>query len=233
MTDPRHPYARVALEVLRVYQRSPDLPHPFYLSLLRRQLCDLTPTGGSYVLKGDNVWSSNGYTYQVDAPTEWRDEGLTHDAEERACDEPGHHLSSRVVGAPFYHPLRKDADVQLTRLMDFYDTYRGRLRLATDAETAALRADRNASFIPDIRPLGRPATAADVKAGLAVFHQDGKGRTWTGPSPTQVSLKADAKEKRPPVGLVVQVEADADGKAVYGVIFRHGVRKVRADEVAP
>jgi hypothetical protein len=78
---------------------------------------------------------------------------------------------------------------------------------------------------------GRPATAADVKAGRAVFHLDGTGRAWTGPVPTQVVLKADAKKKSPPAGVVVQAETDANGKAVYGVIFRHAIRLVLADEV--
>jgi hypothetical protein len=33
--------------------------------------------------------------------------------------------------------------------------------------------------------------------------------------------------------VVVQAEADANGKAVFGVIFRYEIRTVRADEIAP
>jgi hypothetical protein len=46
-----------------------------------------------------------------------------------------------------------------------------------------------------------------------------------------VTANGDATTKRLGRGLVVQDEADADGKAFYGLIFRREVRTVRSDEV--
>jgi hypothetical protein len=86
-------------------------------------------------------------------------------------------------------------------------------------------------FIPDIRPLGRPATADDVRAGRAVFHLGGKGKLADQPLPAWVLLKADAGKKHPARGLAVQAEVGPDRAVRYGVIFRHAIREVPASEV--
>jgi hypothetical protein len=108
------------------------------------------------------------------------------------------------------------------------------------------------AYAPDIRPLGRPATAADVAAGRAVFHRDGKGKPAAHP-PGTVILKPAARTswvptdgpvwlglacwlatwERTEAGLVLQAEVGPDGKLVYGVVFRHAIRTVQADEVEP
>lgn len=234
MTDPRHPYYPVLLGAAVQADRHPIwTQHPFGLVVLRREMNDLTPTAESYTLEDIAALGPKGTSVKVSGLAEWADrrQFFTH-AEERACDEPARRLSELLIGAPFYHPLHHEADLRLTRLMDFFDTHRGRLRPATAQERAALGMRRDDHVcIPDLKPLGRPATAADVKAGLAVFHLAGKGRVWNGPRPTTVVLKADAKKERLSAGLVVQAEMDAGGKVVYGVIFRHAIRMVRADEV--
>ena len=87
------------------------------------------------------------------------------------------------------------------------------------------------TFIPNIPPRNRPATPANVKAGNAVFDLGGKGKLADTKLPAWLLLKTEAKEKYPAFGLVVQAEVGPDGKTVYGVVFRHDIRAVKAEEV--
>jgi hypothetical protein len=232
MTDPAHPYFPTLLAALKAPSRDPWTAHPYWLNCARRLLTDRSAAGGRYSLEGSVVNGPADQWWGVRGRPEWADRSrFLPEVAERECDEPAILLSEHVLGAPFYHPLRKDADLQLAALTAFIDKYRRRVRLATYAERSALRSRGTNVFVPDIRPLGRPAAAADVKAGAAVFHLDGKGLVWTGPVPSKVVLKAAANNRS--TGLVVQAEADADGKAVFGVIFRHELRMVRADEIEP
>jgi hypothetical protein len=82
-----------------------------------------------------------------------------------------------------------------------------------------------------VRPLGRAATADDVKAGKAVFHQGGKGKVADLKLPAVAVLKHDENKERPPRLLIVQAEVGPDGKAIYGVITRADIRMVPADEL--
>jgi hypothetical protein len=231
---PTHPYFPLVRTELRERRNAIWTTHPVCLAVLRHELHDDLPTGGSYRLeKGDSIRGpSDNQLHAMPSSKEWADLRRFHTlVKERACDAAGLRLSELVLGMPFFHPLCTDADDRINHIAQFLDRYPGRIRVATDSERSALSVEDDRAFIPDIKPLGRPATAADVTAGRAVFHLDGKGRDWKGPVPPKVMLKADAKKENPPAGLVVQAEADANGKAVYGVIFRHAIRKVRADEV--
>jgi hypothetical protein len=159
-----------------------------------------------------------------------------------------------LAGVDPYHPLHRDADKSLERLKTYLDLHRGQFRRLTDSEAArlALRGPEPL-FIADIRPLGHPATAADVASGRAVFHLDGKGKCADAKLPAWLVRKSDASRPAPienpalgylalarllnesdqplPAGLIVQAETGPDGKNAYGVIFRHSARAVRADEV--
>jgi hypothetical protein len=238
MTDPAHPYfptARGAL--LAANSDAVWTTHPFCLSVLRRSLTDRRLTGETYAyqLRGNVVAGPSDRRTIANWPVEWEVEGRILDkAPERTCDTSAILLSDLVFGAPFYHPLCTDADARLAALTTFVDKYRWRARPMTESERSVLLDDRGLSvFIPVIKPLGRAATAADVKAGRAVFHLNGNGRVWAGAIPARVRVRSEPSSGRFSQGLVVQAEADADGKAVFGVIFRHELRMVRADEIEP
>jgi hypothetical protein len=159
-------------------------------------------------------------------------------------------ITALVVGIPPFHPLHRDAAKSLPALKAFLDRHGRRFRRLTEAEARRYDLRGDPAYAPDIRPLGRPATAADVAAGRAVFHLGGKGKPVANP-PAAVVLRpavrqawvpADgqvwlgltlwlATSERPQYGFVVQAEAGPDGKVVYGVIFRHAIRAVGADEV--
>src|SRR5262249_25796090 len=135
-------------------------------------------------------------------------------------------------GVPFYHVLQADPEQSVRRIKEFLELYRDRFREMNpeEQERFGIRFMRNA-YIPDIKALGRPATSADVKTGNAVFELRGKGQVADGALWGWLLLKSEARKESPPVGLVIQCERGADGKRVYGVIFRHSIRAVRAEEV--
>ena len=87
------------------------------------------------------------------------------------------------------------------------------------------------TFLPAIRPLGRAATAEDVKAGTALFHLGGKGKPAELSLPATAVLKRDAKLKEPPRTLIVQAEVGPDGATTYGIIAPHEVRAAAAGEL--
>jgi len=282
-------YPLVARAMLDAYEDSYEdrlwRRHPFCLAVLRRGLDETRRTGRHFYLRGDQIEESRarlpeshrlqlllnaaidglrerrrGLTTARPDPKDWNEH-----AEEKSCDVAATRLVDLVAGVPPYHALHRDAEQSLARLKDFLDRHRGRFRRLTEAEATRLSPASGApTFVPDICPLGRAATAADVTAGRAIFHLDGKGRPADIQLPAWAILKGEAsnlskllsssteqadwqsvkelrgywlaaqrllKEPGPAAGLIVQAETGPDGKVVYGVIFRHGIRKVAADEV--
>jgi hypothetical protein len=137
-----------------------------------------------------------------------------------------------VAGLPEPHPLHPDADRVLTELRTTSLRYEGRLRALPWSECVRLGPRRlPVTYAPDIRPLGRPATSADVRAGDAVFELNGQGRLADVKLPAWILPKGGAEGKPAPWGRAVQAEVGPDGKVVYGAIFRRAIRPVTADEV--
>src|SRR5207249_4045633 len=135
-----------------------------------------------------------------------------------------------------FHPLLTDADDRIREGRVLMDRFAGHIRVLSRDERLLFRGDRPEQFgrqngpfyVFDIRPPDRPATAADVAAGRAVFHLGGKGRGAGTTLPAWCVLKPDAGETHPPRGLVVQAEVGPDGTVTYGVIFEHAMRAVPA-----
>jgi hypothetical protein len=164
-------------------------------------------------------------------------------APERICDVAAEKISEIVFGVPAYHPLLKDADVRLKALKEALDRYSYRPATAAEIEALAGQMGHDPGFVPDIQPLGRAATADDVRKGKAIFHQDGKGKLADAKLPLEAVLKnaGDAPSDREPqhrgrprkVGgvLIVQAEIGPDGKVKYGVIMSHELRTLAADDV--
>jgi len=247
--------------------------HPFCLTVLRQSLDDTRLTGRHFYLRGDEIEHTpllerqdvrlrflleeingrrdrpSGLPADHPDPKDW----LEH-AEERVCDVAAQRLTQFLAGIEPYHPLHRDADKSLERLKSYLDLRRGQFRRLSDLEAARLAlTGPDPLYIADIRPLGRPATAADVAAGRAIFHLDGKGKLAELKSPAWLILKADATQpvasgnaamdyviraslltgadQQLPAGLIVQAESGPDGTNMFGVIFRNSTRTIRADEV--
>ena len=148
----------------------------------------------------------------------------------RRCDLAGQ-LCGAVAGLPEFHPLLKDVEGRLKSLREAIDKYPGKYRAITPAEDHAITwSGYNGWFMPDIAPLGRPATIADVNAGKAVFHFDGKGKLPKLDLPARGTWPKAAKEKGARTCLIVQAETQPGGDTFYGVIEHHAIRMVPARE---
>jgi hypothetical protein len=228
LAAPDHPWgdmvARSVLTGDSVFDR-----HPVCLAVLRRALDDSTLTGRDYYLRSDEIELTGPDRKPVRTklpPSKPEPSGWVEHAAERERDGAAERLAGLVAGAPRYHPLHRDADRILADVRAILDRYQFRRMTRAEAWRFGFHS-RETGFVPDIPPLRRPATADDVAAGLAVFHLDGKGSAAHVTLPTWVALKGRSFTE----GLVVQAEVGPDGHVVYGAIFRHGIRAVRADEV--
>ncbi len=210
--------------------------HPFCLTLLRRALDDITPTGATYVIDKDGLkrkeadgWSAGGAPGFLADPKVRKEE-----ARERACDQAAHKVRELVLGAPLCHPLLRDADQRLAALKEFLDRFQGRLKRMSGAQDYLLEASFfDVRYIPDIRPLDRPATAEDVKAGRAIFHLGGKGKRAEQSFPASGVLRGERDQHgRPARVLIVQAEVGPDGKVIYGIIGPGGLRAVPARDLS-
>jgi hypothetical protein len=248
LADPKHPFRR--LVVLTTQADEPIIGgyrglrgHPAGLTLYWQLLDDTTPTGWRYVVESGIVFEyrpSGGGSNQFLDPKERVADPTRRKAKAavRACDRAMERLTA-IAGMPEFHPLLNDADDRIRDGRALMDRFVGRIRELSRDEHLLFTGDRHdlfgrrngPSYVFDIRPLGRPATAADVAAGRAVFHLDGKGRVAGTTLPAWCVLTVDAGDKHPPRGLVVQAEVGADGATTYGVIFEHAMRAVPAAEV--
>jgi hypothetical protein len=227
--DPKHPHhkaARTALLHARDHwnEGSGWGRHPFWFALARPMLDDATETGRVYRI--ENGWLK--YTEPTRAGASNRPDFLTEpqllrdEARESVRDRIASIVSDELAGAPVYHVVLKDSELALKSLKEMLDRFHGRLRRLTDEESTKLG---EKSFIPDIKPLNRAATADDVATGDAVFHLNGKGKSAEVALPAWITLKDNS------CGLAVQAEIGATGATVYGVIFKHGMRTVPQTEV--
>ncbi|MCO5171679.1 MAG: hypothetical protein M9894_35700 [Planctomycetes bacterium] len=206
------------------------LHHPACLALLRAVLEDERPSGRRYRLVGDRIHASDGEAPTVPAPPPaWLDPAACEgDAASRWCDEAALRLGDLLAGTPRAHPLLRDRDARLADVRRFAARAVPGARRPTLLEAAALGVNAGPwgrpGFIPDLPPLDRAATAADVEAGRAVFHLDGRGRR----APLRLPAMAEVGEAP---ALVLQAEVDADGALLLGVLTVDALRRVPAAEV--
>jgi hypothetical protein len=157
---------------------------------------------------------------------------LLDDPKGRVCDEAAIRLSEMVVGLQISDFQTREDDDHIRQLKKLFDQLRGSLKsLPDDLRTRWGVSPFGKKYYLAVTPLEKPATAADVTAGRAVFHLDGKGTILPVKPNTWVVLKTEAKKDNPPQGLVVQAEKNEKGEVTYGVIFRHAIRAVPAADV--
>jgi hypothetical protein len=238
LAEPKHKYHRALLDgiVDRLvgYGTAGDLVgHPFCLGAMRELLDDPAPLRMSY-REGDGLpvaYTGGGSTGQGIAPATLLDpEARRASALMRRCDLAAQ-ACGMFAGLPEFHPLLKEADGRLAAVRQAIDRYPGKYRVLTPVEAYVIAGNEYAvRFGPDIAPLGRAATAADVKAGKAVFHLDGKGKLPGLELPARGTRPKGEEENSPRTGLIVQAESRPDGETVYGVIEHHAIRVVPSSE---
>jgi hypothetical protein len=260
VADRQHPYhARVLQGVLDdmilVRQREESdllqgrvtwFRHPFTIALLRGSLDDETPIGVVLEVVDEQVVERQGENPVRGFPLGpglAKPEDRWEKAHLRVCDRAAEYLSFLVRGFAPISPLRRDADRRRGELAEFIDRHRFRSLCRPDFGLTAVDDDDSdvsrpitrseAPFSPVMAPLSRPATAAEVAGGRAVFHQAGRGRALPLPERVFVRLKDadDDDDDEPSLGEVVQAELTADGRAVYGVILRDRLAMIREDEI--
>jgi hypothetical protein len=242
LAEPKHRYYQDTingiLEKLIVYGTAGDfVRHPFCIGILRKMLDDSTQTRLRMSYRAGNTlpvaYGGGGSSGQCIAPAILLDPKMRREsAVVRRCDLAGKECGV-FAGLPEFHPLLKVADGRLAEIRKAIDKYPGRYRALTPVEALAIAGnDYAALFGPDIAPLERPATAADVKAGKAIFHLDGKGKRANLDLPARGTWPKVGKEKAPRTCLIVQAEVQPSGATVYGVIEHHAIRMVPAEEFA-
>ncbi|HET6329100.1 MAG TPA: hypothetical protein VFG04_30735 [Planctomycetaceae bacterium] len=244
ISDPTHPYYATACSRITAgdqgYGDRGWLSHPYCLKILRSELDNQERTGGNYRRQGARVILTirqQGNSFTSDIPVPFVDPKMLKDAaDERRCDRAALKLNLLVYGFAPYHPLAKDADARLKEFKRVFDGFRDGFRLATQLEIQFLELPYGECwFLPEWKPLSRPATQVDVTAGRAVFQLNGTGKV----APLKLPAVASAARSlpffpvisRPKLLLIVQAEIDAKGKTVYGVIGAGAPRRVRPDEL--
>lgn len=211
------------------------LNHPYCVGVLRRLLDDRTVTRVSLAIR-EPAWgvsyTGGGCSGEYKMPAVLADPSKRKaSADVRRCDLAGE-WCRLFAGLPQYHPLLKDSEERLAALKKAMDGFTGKYRILTPAERIAVAGNTwEIRYGPDITPLGRPATAEDVKAFKAVFHLDGKGRVADMELPARGAWKIAGKEK-PRHCLIVQAEVRADGEVICGVIEHDRMRTATAREFA-
>ncbi len=237
LADPEHPlHERAAREVLDDWHvGSPFLAHPYCLSILRKALNDKTLTGITVAVSNNVLeWTGDGGTRSMSLPALLKDPSKRKGKVlERGCDKAAETLSWLVVGVPEYYALLNDADDRIADMKKLLDHYQGKFRRLAGTEQAGLFSyTYGTHLVPNVRPLGRPATPDDVKAGKAIFHLNGNGKLADVTLPALGTWKRAAKVEEARRCLIVQAEVGPDGGIVYGIIEPHAIRAVRAGELA-
>jgi hypothetical protein len=220
LADPRHPNhadaADIAVNPGTVPAEAEQWRlYPFFLGILRTLLDNVDPSGFEWRAEGDSVneIAPNKFGYTAPASQFGLDPAqIASSASGRKLDGAMKILHRHVWGAPSYHPLLRDADRRVAEARRLLDVFRGRLRRFNEVEERALGFNSPSIYVPDIRPLDRPATAEDVAHGRAVFHLGGTGK----------ARKLDRhgaylKGTRTPV-ILLQAEESSTGETVYGVV---------------
>ncbi len=254
LANPSHPqHALFAQKILkedtRSFGRGPWFARPVCLAILRQALDDTSPTGARYSVENNTLWRRElgGGVSETARPDLGRrvpvflanPDERQDVAQERVCDLAAEKLGDLVAGLPLYHPILKDAEKHLNAFKAAFDRFAGNYRSVTSRELDSLSSREGQSlstwspaFIPDISPLGRPATAGDVKAGKAIFHLGGKGTQANQSLPAMAVFKDDEKKEHPRHVLIVQAEVSPDGQVTYGIIMKEAIRAVAARELA-
>ncbi len=231
LAEPNHPLAKLVASQIA----DQHFAHPYCLLILRRALDDTAPTGATIVVEGNDIFWRGGRRHFPQSISDFfADTSMRRDqVPERACDIAAEQISKLVGGLPTYHPLFKDADKRLDRFKAAFDRFAGNYRRATNLEAIVLNLYtwEHAAYLPDIRSAGHAATAADVKAGKAIFHLDGQGKPAKLELPAVAELQAEMSKDKPARLLILQAEVGPDGETTYGVVTTGAVRTATALEL--
>ncbi len=239
LAAPTHPYWKAVQEIILIDNVSylgrnvGWSEHSFCLSVLRQTLDDVTLTGEVRTIERDfQIGRKPNHNSETFIPRSLLDERVRRNrAEVRRCDLAAEQLAYLVAGFRLYSPLLRDADGRIAEMKVGFDRFGKRYRRTTQTEAVVFGTSSwDARFIPDIAPLARGATVDDVRNGKAIFHLEPPGKPVNLQLPA-VAVFSPIRADEPGEALIVQAEVTADGKTVYGVVERHAVQMISADEI--
>jgi len=155
---------------------------------------------------------------------------------EQRCYQAEERLIELIFGWTAYEPFRKAPDEVVRSFKLLFDRFPNGYRRLTQPELESLNIDPGAIlYIPQFVPLTRPATPADVTAGMAVFSLNGKRelaalKLPAVGAPKNSSEPANDKFGRPRRFIIVQAEVDGNGNTIYGVIGDGFPRTAKPEE---
>ena len=237
LADPKNPYHQWVAHQL--HQRGgfdredPFRRHPFCLTFFRRELDDTRQTGNTFRIVGDSVEFKGGqFSDSREIPAELADPSARRgEILASVCDEAAFEIGQITLGVPLAHPLLKDAAQRRELMKQTLDRFQGRFRATTVKEAVALGIGPwSPLFVPEVVPLGHPATADDVSKGLAIFEQGGRGKAAQVKLPAVATLTGN-KDRRATTLLLLQAEIGPDGRLIYGAVGRGILRAIPAQEL--
>jgi len=148
----------------------------------------------------------------------------------RICDLAAIKLYQLIWGIPISHPHLKDKDERIARQQAFLKRFKKLRRISTYEYNHINDLSLGARYIPDLKPLERPATPQDVEEGKAIFSLS-NSRIKEMSLPAWGIVKAHQAYKKPMKAIIVQAEVAADGTLYYGAFTEDGPKKYRAEEL--
>ena len=212
--------------------------HPACIVVYRADLDDTKPNGTKYEISGGRYRvTGHGWSSNAEIPDYLTDPKVRQSsADGRVCDEAAVTLDELVLGARPADPLFNDNDNRLEAMRKMLDRFEKKMRRATSKETLFLRGYEYTVYVPDVKPLGRPATADDVANGLAIFDLNGQGKVAHVKLPSDASFAEKGSAKKINV-LLLQAEVGADDKLIYGAvgtdILRYSRRRTDKHQTDP
>jgi hypothetical protein len=227
LADPQHPQNEKI--IWHCVDLRYTLVYPNYvMRILQAGLENETQTGDEHIFDGKETDRPNGSgRVSGPAPKEFLEhpERMLNRAPERVCDLAASALNSRIWTLPETDPLRKDNAERMDAVKAQVAKFS--FRAATEEESEVQRIGQEIGkswgMLPDVPPLGRPATDEDVAAGKAIFSLQGKGRLASLKLPAQAIYRDGAEENLPRGAIIVQAEIQPNGKTKYGAFVRGGI----------
>ncbi len=213
LEDTKHPLRKAVISrAADAVDDGFDMPawilRPSTLHLLSNALNDDTPTGRMYspLTTGDNATR-------------------TEDVPQLISDQVAVALGTLIWTLPRGEPPFIGNAAHMDKLRKEVSRYR--FRPETEQETSVKQEGEvwavSRGLLPDIPPLGRPATPEDVAVGNAVFTLNGEGTVADLKLPAGAVFTADAGKDTPRTAIIVQAEKAKDGSVHYGALFRGGI----------
>jgi hypothetical protein len=205
--------------------------HPYCLAVLRRELDNKQPTEVVSRSKDGRIETTEEGSPAEGQPNKAGNPRLDPDQEsQRICDLAAWKISDMAWGMPDTEPPATVSEDRLAAMKKILDRYRGRFHEATREESDAL--NDGPMLIPTWPPLSRPATAADVATGHAVFELGGRGKIAPLKLPAVGTFTSTVEGQSIAESvLILQAEIGADGKTLYGAVGRNILRAIPADQL--